>query len=807
MTSDAMTTDPGEIRKLSRKIHSLLNKSHGWVAWSDALEGALSLERLSGVEVKLCVDTSEVVEFLSPSYLKQKKPTPDDRDYSVSLLFQRYPQLFLLPAHYSELEGVTSNWIHHLDGAITKLKLLKETMNAVRQRWDSATPEEQSAQLVEAVLKEPGAIFGSWFGPVDGYEGRYRDLKERLEILTSQTLGLDDWEYLYDSDRVMKLYEQLKEMGVSRNGPRADLIDAHALHFLERINSELGNKHLVLLLSRSGKIWQSLDRYRYSSAGDEADADLLCEWVDTPSGRTKISIVQPPQLVLVQEMLRTSKTDRVEELMQMAKDLGRADGIKDLRFRVKHQCLPLLQKGEVPDDVHQLIDSLHGEITQLRNKYSTWINLEHFKHAVELLDDESVGDLGRFRRAVRDVDKEALSQLLDEKLKPVIDSMETLQRRISVSFAPLPDISLSFESTLGMSSLGTRAILRSHPGGGVVYAPEFQSEKVRRWIEKLQPLLKLLNSEAEETRATAREALLRDLFECEVELKGHPEFYLLLNSIYSSHDKWFQAYEAAVQGRRSIWKSEMPRAKTRRPQEHLASTCELLLAEATALRVWTLELYWDLPLVAAGLLEKAAQLCRLCRQRQRDWEKSLSPRSTARREARCLRELSILYGAAREIDLRIEPGAQDLQEANLSAKESKDPSLGLFRFFARRAVEALKEEELEMRMYYVNGLLYALTVSGNECELEERRALAREFDKNEQRRDSDPILLDTQAWHHYHLARHQEKAGEAFQEELEQARRMISRAVDLSSDREGYYGELVRRHRAEIFAAEPFSPT
>lgn len=800
-----MTTDPREIRKLSRKIHTLLNRSHGWVAWSDALEGALSLERLSGVEVKLCVDTSEVVEFLSPSYLKQKKPNPDDRDYSVSLLFQRYPDLYLLPAHYSELVGVTSNWMHHLDAAITKLKLLNEIMRALRERLDGAAPEEQSAQLVEAVLKEPGAIFGCWFGPVDGYESRYRDLEQRLKILTSGALGLDDWDYLYDAARVMKLYEQLKEMGVSRNGPRADLIDAHALHFLERINSELGGKQLVLLLSRSGKIWQSLDRYRHSAAGDEADPDLLCEWVDTPSGRTRISIVQPPQLVLVEEMLRSSRSsERVEELMQMAEDLGRADGIKNLRFRIKHQCLPLLKKGEIPEDVHQLIDRLHDEITELRRKYSTWMNLEHFKQAVELLDDESVEDLGRFRRAVRDVDKTTLSRLLDEKLKPVIDSMEKLQRRISVSFAPLPDISLSFELTLGMSSLGTRAILRSHPGGGVVYSPEFQSEEVRRWIGKLQPLLQLLNSEERATRAAAREALLRDLYECEVDLNGHPEFYLLLNSIYSSHERWFQAYEAAVQGRRSIWKSNMPRAKTRHPTEKLASTCELLLAEATALRVWTLELYWDLPLVAAGLLEKAAQLCRLCRQLQRDWQKSLSARSTARREARCLRELSILYGASREISIHIEPSAQDLLEANLSAEESEDPSLGLFRFFARRAVEALQEDEPEMRMYFVNGLLYALTVSGREDELEERRGLAQEFEMNEDRRDSDPILLDTQAWHHFRVAQHQERLGEPFEEELEQARRMISRAVALSPDRIGYYGEIVRRHQAEIMAAEAF---
>jgi tetratricopeptide (TPR) repeat protein len=557
---------------------------------------------------------------------------------------------------------------------------------------------------------------------------------------------------------------------------------------VELLNRDLPADELLVLYTHSFKILSVLERRR------KDDPDLL--------RKSGISLVQPPEVALVQELLRPQGEDDAPALpvSELTIDLERSKSMSDLRKRLQDDCLPFLEREEMPKaDVESLVRSLEGELAELADKTQDWQSLERV--AIETSRDEDSGIFQQFRAAIEGFDRDNLRRVLKRNLSELIDEMEELQQRISVGFLPKPEASLTFEHIAPAPSFGMRAILHSKPGS-TVYSFRFRSAKIRRYLDRIQDHLERLDQARGSDEQAERFGLQlqQEMYQCEVELKGDPEFYLLLASVYSSRERWFQAYDAASQGLKRLWPQGEVEDSRDPGRERAVTTCELLLAKASALRNWTLREYSDLGLVAAGLLEEAATICRLCLSQQQQWGDlvGVGPEAEAFRDPRCLREIGLIYGTAREDRIPVHPQSEDFQAAGCVAPQDHDDLLlALAICYSRRAYELAREDE-RMRIFYQNSLIYLLVEEDRDEDLDERLKLVSEFDSPAI--ETDPNFLDTLAWHHLALARRHKKQGEAFEEDFAEAWRFIDQARALVDRGHRYYHRLIDRHYKEIVA-------
>jgi hypothetical protein len=335
----------------------------------------------------------------------------------------------------------------------------------------------------------------------------------------------------------------------------------------------------------------------------------------------------------------------------------------------------------------------------------------------------------------------------------------------------------------------------------------FQSPAVEEHLKRLQELLQLLDSAGQDAKKARRgedeEGIRRDLQremdQCRARLQHEPEYYLLLAFVYSGRQMWFQAFDAADQGRRMIQEKGDPERIESPSRETASAWTELLLAKAMAYANWTLEGYTDLPHIATGFLGQAAALVRSALRHQQRWSAVLPYYKG--RDPRCLRELGIIYGAAREAGLDLDVNPDDCALADLPA-EPRPGLLDLFLAFSRaayREIQREKTEHEEVRTAYENSLLYALTECDRDDDLVERSALA---DVLRRRPETwkEAKFLDTLAWHHFRLAQRARGAGRPFDGDLKVAVWYIGEAGKILNEDNGYYTRLLEKHRAQIEA-------
>jgi hypothetical protein len=826
-----MERDKDRISALRRRVLRILAHSNGWHAWQTALESALYSEQITteGHRFVYCVDASEVVEYLAPSSLVdedregendpergEEYPTP--LDLSLLISFKPGQPVFMLPPHILELRNLTGVWVERARMVREKLAMLQEALQIYEARLRDLQSESDDGieQFVQFVLRE-GRSFGLIFWLSSEGERSLDAVTRRLQVPNRAVLDLpENWTYQPDEKRIETWYRKLEETGLGSGGQASNRRDAHALYFLSQVNEEMPESSFLVLFTHSGKIWKVVEEDRKNARDGE---HVL--WKGRKEGEEEgtegLSLIQRPQVALIRKLLDEAEEgpERDELRQQLALERMRNQSLSELRGKLEHEVLPRLAPRAASrpdlDQVERLVKDLEDGLQRLESISLDRQRLERTRLALESTVGEQ-GPLGRLRQVIKGKRGEELKSILQKELGDVLKALDKVQQKLSLAASVIPDTSLSFEGFEDHeSSVGVRGILRSRPGG-MAYTIHFQSPPVEQHLEKLEGLLRHLDAtrkKDDERKASGAERkeheraiqldLQREMYECKVRLQNEPEYYLLLAFIYSSRQMWFQAFLAADQGLRMIQEKESPEGAESPRLEIASAWTELLLAKAVAFANWTLEGYTELPYVAAGFLGQAAGLIRKSLQNQQRWSTVLPYYKG--RDPRCLRELGIIHGAAREAGFDLAVDREDCVLAGLPV-DPRPSLLDLFLAFSRAAYEEVKgqkTEHEEIWTAYENSLLYALTECDREDGLEERKALA---DALRRRPETwkEAKFLDTLAWHHFSLAQRCRRIGQPFDGELKVASWFIGQALGLLNEKNTYYTRLLREHQRQIDA-------
>jgi hypothetical protein len=797
---------------LRRKIRKILAQSYNWHNWQNALESALFLEQIAdeGHKFLYCVDTSEVVEYVSPDSLqddtngREEYPTP--LDLSLLIIFGPGREVFILPPHFMELRSFGRHWAERARQAIQKFTLLQEALQTYEARIEDLRRNEDASmdQFVQFVLRE-GRSFGLIFWLSSG--GRsFEQAIQRLQLPDREKLRIgSSWSYQPDLNRVESLHQLFEEAGRLGKGSSANhRRDAHALHFLEVVNAAMPADWFLILTTHSGNVWKILEEIR------QIDGGSLCKPLkNKPEDGVirNISLVQRPQVALIRKLLWEAEQgrERDELRQQLVLEKERNQSLDDLRARLENNILPYLERGQSHNldlsEVGKLVQDLDEGLEKLKSVSLDRQRLERARLALEA----SIGQLGplaRLREVINGERLEELKDLIQKELDSILKELGGIQQRLSLGASAIPETSLSFEEFREEEpSAGMRGILYSRPGG-MAYTIHFQSPGVEKHLMRIQELLRALDearnlSEGEQRKLEEQKVRLdlqREMYKCEVRLQEEPEYYLLLASVYSSRDMWFQAFDAADQGLKMLFERGNPEDFLEPSLQVASAWTELLLAKAMAFTSWTLEGYVDLPSVATTFLGQAADLARRCLKLQEKWANVLPYYSS--RDPRCLRELGIIYGTAWTVGIDPEPHVDDCIFAETEI--ATGPTLlDLFLQLSRVAYRELQHVKDEVWAYYENSLLYALSERDSDDDLLERSSLAEALSSRPEAEEQAKIL-DTLAWHHFRLAQRRKKAGKAYQSELETARSYIDKAVQKVSKGNRYYTLMHREHQKKI---------
>jgi hypothetical protein len=270
-----------------------------------------------------------------------------------------------------------------------------------------------------------------------------------------------------------------------------------------------------------------------------------------------------------------------------------------------------------------------------------------------------------------------------------------------------------------------------------------------------------------------------------VDLRKHPEYYLLLAVSYLAQERWVQADDVARKGIEAISKQQSEAGDLACDSE--LALAELLLVRAGAVRANVHSARIEFPTICEALLTSAVDDCL----------KSLEIQSRLVQidDARCLRELAVIFCSAHEpvygasssrdwtmIRLPVRPN----RFAQWVTIEREDDPLLAAETFAQKAYEQ-RPTDRRSETLYINTHLYVMTeidrrtmISGQQPVNEPKRVeLAAQLDVQ-----SDPNLLDTLMWHKRMLAEAQ------FMNKDESWKRSEREAVALSNQLSDYQNEL-----------------
>ena len=241
--------------------HSLLERTEGWRDWRSALVACLANEALQGKTGKspvVCIDTSEVVEYLLPrSFDTQSYPTR--LDLATNLLLSTSDKLFILPPHAKELAGVRATWHERARVALVKLRQLYEDFQDSRVRLERALSEDADKtfeSLITALMREGPNAFGGWIGPIEKIDRVLARISSTLHIANARAFGISaSWQYHTDSNTVSHYFERLQDIRPQMgNSASKNLVDALALDLLNSLNESATSETVVVLITHSPKI-------------------------------------------------------------------------------------------------------------------------------------------------------------------------------------------------------------------------------------------------------------------------------------------------------------------------------------------------------------------------------------------------------------------------------------------------------------------------------------------------------------------------------------------------------------------------
>lgn len=772
---------------LERKVAKILRDASDWIAWNSAVETAFTMnggEAERRLQPLYCIDTSEIVEFLLPSSLRENK-YPTTLDLSLWLIFAHgsgpdKKKLWVLPPHRREFLNLLELWAERLRSAVQLLPNPDESTLGILEM-------STADQFVELAARER-EVFSPLLWSNSTSSRSLEEVPDRIQVPDLAQLGLKGWRYEPEESR-LKEWEHLLSQARQRDSsshPRdssSDIIDAHALHMVELINEALPPERAACLVlsSHMEKVWRVEERHPQQFARLK---------------RNGVPLVQRPQVRLVHELLEElggqgGVAPEIELIMQRE----RSRKVPGLCERL-HSEFPTGRdrregKGQDVAKVEELISMLEAELVEL-NSVALTSQLLHLLN-LEIDSPVAANPLNQIRQVLEGSNKDELREALTKKRTELLDRASNLQLKLSVSLVPTPPTALSFSSFGDEQQPWERKILHGTPGGEV-YEVHFKSAAVKSHLESIQTLLRELDAVPAENKEEKRRlgvALQREMRRCEVELRTEPELYLLLASAYGSRQQWIQSVDSTVLGLQTLWPKGEPVVEPI-PAQHVAwATTELLLFKALAFKSWTLASYKDRKAVAADFLGRAARWIRRCLELQERWNEILGPQGIP--DPRCLRELGTIYATAWESEIPLKVDPEDSRHAGIP--DAEPTNLDLFLAFSGKAYD-LGKEEPSMGVFYENSLLYALTKKDNPADLGKRRELAARLSKREEAKES-ANFLDTLAWHHFLLADREDR-----QQNLDRAEAWINQARSRVNTTNKYYKDLIAGHYKEIMAAK-----
>jgi hypothetical protein len=797
-----------------RQPGSPLVKAYRWRDWTLGIDGANELTATpQATNFIPFLDASEIVEYVLPSSLLANE-FPTRLDLSLSLLFTDYDKLFVFGPHAHEINGVRESWQERMSLVVQELEVVKKNLlehDASGQLVEQQIEEQLSAisaaglkdraqDLVKLLRDNHRWIFSAWRVPYEDLLGFFDRILRQLQVPAAIDLGLaEDWTYTPDRASVDAWLHRLDNTDKGKGEPGPNLVDAYALDHLEQAANAASPSRLPVLFTHSGKILQALRRARKESP------DIL-----RVNG---VSLVQPPHVALVLRLRKdaldsNTLTVLTEELERQRERCNKISALLD----------EATENGNISSNLHPL----RKELEALDDVSTKWDALQKIRQSLE--DDGRRSTRGMLEGLRKLLDETArdddFKNQLSKELDTLIRAVDRLQGEIAKR--PLtrehPKGAVTLDTSSGevtafvllnvLPRAGSRPLVPSaaYPTG----AFRFRDPLILPYLEKIATALEEFKSSVAREPAVEREGIARlwRILSDLKELRGRPEYFLLMAVFYLAQEKWLQAYDMAGEGVGLVTGGN----KNADDNESSLAHAELLLTRAGSARAFVHASRVEVPSACRAFLEIAVRDCLMCLSIKTDSH-------TSEVDARCLRELAVILSSSREpvygvgtewqsLNLRIDREPLVRYASVAGEADVLTIATGL----ARRAWE-LGANDDRLQLFFVNTLLYALTEmdnrtvepSGVALFEDERQELAVALAQGGT--DLDPNFIDTLMWHEHVLSEARRSRGEPWEELAANAigRSKTLAHADLVPNR--YYQRLVRMHTKAVNAPRVEEPS
>jgi hypothetical protein len=791
------------VKRRTKMPHHLVLAYH-WHEWAMAIDGANELiGQEEPIEFLPFLDASEVIEYVYPHSLA-KGDFPTRLDLSLSLLFSSHRQLFVFGPHAQEINGVRQNWHERMALVLKELMLLQKDydmpqVQAFEQELEKISVEglkSRAEDLIQLLSDNHEWIFAAWRVPHKELPALFDRVLRQLHRPAIPDLALPkDFTYTPHETRIDEWLACLDATDIGRGEPGPNMVDAYVLDQLAQIARAAPPNRLPILFTHSSKVFQAMEQ-----APPELSASLRING---------ISILQPPQVALVLRL----RSDAIESdtLPQLTEELERQREHCQRITALVEEINAASKEQPAPSELHE---GVKQELKRLDGLSMQWNALENLRQTIDT--DVRARTTGMAQGLLRILqspeDGARLRSLLGEELARLVREVDQLQTEISrrplADEEPKGELELEEHRDELTAFVVPNPLMRPrreplvpsamYPTAGF----HFRDARTRPYLKRFRDTLKTPPADErkpheERERAVNLWRLLKEF----KQLDDHPEYYLVLAVVYLAQEKWLQAYDMAGDGIEFVGRSG-----AELDHEGTSALAELLLTRAGAARAFVHATRVDVPSACRAFLETAITTCFQCLEIQSD---------SAPADARCLRELAVIYGSSQEplygpgdspkgwdpLDLYID--RQRLSKWISISPE--DDSRRVAAALARRAWELGSENE-SLKYFFVNTHLYAMTevdrlllaADASPQHEKEREDMALDL-KDASEKDAN--FTDTLMWHEYVLALGHKKRAEpwsVFAENAADRSRQIGRK-DLTSNL--YYRRLIMAHRQTVGAS------
>jgi hypothetical protein len=782
------------------QLKRLRDRAYHWWEWAAGIRAASELETaLASPQIKgsiMLLDTSEIVEYARPSSLLRNE-YPTRLDLSLNLIFAPGELVYMTGPHGREVRGVSQGWQEHMNMALLELKSMRErlgrekltALNEDLNRIYAFGLRSQATQLLELLRENYRWLFSETrLRPPSVFDR----LLARLYVPSGNEFGIPaGWQYQPDHARIEWWQQRLNDTGLGNQEPGPNYVDALALDQVEQV-AKVSSK-VPILLTHSGKIFEALRVARK----DEQEFFR----------RDGISLVQPPQMVLVSRLRKDAaaagRLDQLNEELTRQQARGEA---------VYNQVREVDGSGQVTDTSWGY-EQIEHDIEEFESSWRQWEALRQVLLSFEQPEDKTPGILGGLEKILTDTapdDAAYFQRLLMAELDELIAKVDRLQAQIANRLAPpaIPeemDLQPEAAEEIANPVVRLRAEPRIRSASYPIRSFRFSDPQIVAYLYEIAHALETLKKHPSSETRTRVNKLWRDA-RGNATLRTRPELFLLSAGLYLTQEKWMQAYDVATRGLDLLRESGEDAA-----QSSVGS--ELLLARAGAGRAFVHALRMDFPLECQTFMQGAVEDCLLALEAQRG-RGDLVP------DRRCLRELAVTFCASHDpvYGPRDPAGPRATRKSielhfdrerfpdGISIKTAKDPLL-LAEVFARNAYSQ-KGTNPDAELMFANTHLYVMTdidrrwLDAGEQNMpqyeRERIDLARLLDSE---RD-DPNFTDTLMWHCRVLAETRKRQRDSSWQTFDDRARELAATLDehpgLAADTNQYYFRLVQYHKTRV---------